>query len=178
MLSVTDPMGGQTFVSYEKDGVGMASYQTAEGYVWSYAYDPAGRCMLVQGEESRLDYAYNHLDYPVRVTDALGHTTKYRYDHLCNLTKRVLPNQYDRVLEDGVGTEYVYDEMDELICRIDPLGNVFATPGIWRKTSAGKYIRSAMIQRRGGRRYPLCVRCRGSPHSDTLPRRGNGAHPV
>ena len=64
----------------------------------------------------------------MRVTDALGHTTKYRYDHLCNLTKRVLPNQYDRVLEDGVGTEYVYDEMDELICRIDPLGNVFATP--------------------------------------------------
>ena len=128
MLSVTDPRGGQTFVSYEKDGVGMASYQTAEGYVWSYAYDPAGRCMLVQGEESRLDYAYNHMDYPVRVTDALGHTTKYRYDHLCNLTKRVLPNQYDRALEDGVGTEYVYDEMDELICRIDPLGNVFATP--------------------------------------------------
>ena len=60
MLSVTDPMGGQTFVSYEKDGVGMASYQTAEGYVWSYAYDPAGRCMLVQGEESRLTMPKSH----------------------------------------------------------------------------------------------------------------------
>lgn len=128
LLSVTDPRGGRSLAAYGKEGTGMISYRTPEGYLWQYGYDEAGRCMSVQGEESRLDYAYNQMDYPVMVTDAMGHTTKYKYDRFCNITKLVLPNQYDRKRADGAGTEYVYDAMDGLICRIDPLGNVFATP--------------------------------------------------
>ncbi|MFR4350182.1 MAG: RHS repeat-associated core domain-containing protein [Roseburia sp.] len=127
VLSTTDPRGGESLARYEKEGAGMVSYRTPEGFLWQYDYDEAGRCMAVRGEESRLDYAYNQMDCPVMVTDALGHTTKYKFDRLCNITKLVSPNQYDSRRGDGAGTEYIYDAMDELICRIDALGNIFAT---------------------------------------------------
>lgn len=126
ILSVIDPRGGKSRAGYDKKGSGMVFYRTPEGYEWQYVYDPAGRCMSIRGEEGELQYAYNQLDYVARVTDALGNTTRYEYDGLCNLTGIMRPNQYARLNSDPKRMRYIYDAMDELICRIDPLGNVYA----------------------------------------------------
>lgn len=128
LLSVTDPRGAISRASYAQEGMGMVSFLTAEGYEWKYQYDRAGRCICVKGEEGCLEYAYNEMDKPVLVTDALGHTVCYVYDGQGNLIKRVAPNQYNHKEGNGAGTQYLYDAMDKLICRIDPLGNAYATP--------------------------------------------------
>ena len=126
ILSIIDPRGGKSQARYEEKGTGMVFYQTPEGYEWQYAYDPAGRCMAVKGEEGGLEYAYNQMDYVARVTDALGNTTRYEYDGLCNLIGVMRPNQYAQLNSNPKRMRYIYDAMDELICRIDPLGNVYA----------------------------------------------------
>ncbi len=68
------------------------------------------------------------MDYIIREVDPLGNTTKYFYDMLRNITKVVLPNQYDDKTGDEAGTRYLYDAMDEVIQWTDPLGTIYAIP--------------------------------------------------
>ena len=126
ILSLTDPRGNHSTVTYQNAGGGIQSFTTAEGAVFQYTYDEAGRCMSVTNELGRTEYAYNHMDYRTMVVDPLGNTTKYFFDMLCNITKIIQPNHYDKKVGDGVGTRFIYDALDEQIQRIDPLGNVYA----------------------------------------------------
>lgn len=127
IICVKDPRGNQVEITYQEEEGNIASIVTAEGSKVWYSYDEAGRCMSVTDEMGRTTYAYNSMDYTAWEIDALGNTTKYFYDMLCNITKVVLPNQYDEKTGNGAGTRYIYDAMDEVIQQIDPLGNVYAT---------------------------------------------------
>ena len=127
IICVKDPRGNQVEITYRENEGSMASFVTAEGSKVRYSYDEAGRCMSVTDEMGQTTYAYNSMDYAAWEIDALGNTTKYFYDMLCNITKVVLPNQYDEKTGNGAGTRYIYDAMDEIIQQIDPLGNVYIT---------------------------------------------------
>ena len=129
---VTD-QNGNAYVHNYYDMDGRVTRQTlsvtsAEGITVRFTYDAAGRCMSVEDGLGTKEYAYNQMDHMTRETDALGNTTKYFYDMLCNITKIVRPNQYDDKTGDGAGIRYVYDAMDEVTQWTDPLGNVYATP--------------------------------------------------
>ena len=129
---VTD-QNGNAYVHNYYDMDGRVTRQTlsvtsAEGITVRFTYDAAGRCMSVEDGLGRTEYAYNRMDHMTRETDALGNTTKYFYDMLCNVIKVVRPNQYDDKTGDGAGIRYVYDAMDEVTQWTDPLGNVYATP--------------------------------------------------
>ena len=128
IISVEDARGNQVQFTYKNNEGGMASVTTAEGITIRFTYDAAGRCMSVTDGFGKTEYAYNQMDHITREVDPLGNTTKYFYDMLCNITKIVLPNQYDDKTGDGIGTRYLYDAMDEVVQWIDPLGAVYATP--------------------------------------------------
>ena len=128
IIAVEDAEGNRVQFTYKDNEGGMASVTTAEGITIRFTYDRAGRCMSVTDGLGRTEYAYNQMDHITREVDPLGNTTKYFYDMLCNITKVVLPNQYDDKTGDGAGTRYLYDAMDEVIQWTDPLGNVYATP--------------------------------------------------
>ena len=127
MTAIITPNGGKLVYSYADNQSEPVSFSTAEGAVFRYTYDGAGRRMSILNDRGEIHFSYNNLDYRTQITDALGNITKYTFDMLCNLTKIVRPNQYNPQLGDGEGTRFVYDEMDEQIQRIDPLGNVLAT---------------------------------------------------
>ena len=127
MTAIITPNGGKLVYSYADNQSGPVSFSTAEGAVFRYTYDGAGRRMSILNDRGEIHFTYNNLDYRTQVTDALGNITKYTFDMLCNLTKIVRPNQYNPQLGDGDGTRFVYDEMDEQVQRIDPLGNILAT---------------------------------------------------
>ncbi len=127
MTAIITPNGGRLVYTYEDNQSEPVSFSTAEGAVFRYTYDGAGRRMSILNDRGEIHFSYNNLDYRTQITDALGNITKYTFDMLCNLTKIVRPNQYNPQLGDGEGTRFVYDEMDEQIQRIDPLGNVLAT---------------------------------------------------
>lgn len=127
MTVIITPNGGKLVYTYENNQSEPVSFSTAEGAVFRYTYDGAGRRMSILNDRGEIHFSYNNLDYRTQITDALGNITKYTFDMLCNLTKIVRPNQYNPQLGDGEGTRFVYDEMDEQIQRIDPLGNVLAT---------------------------------------------------
>ncbi len=127
MTAIITPNGGKLVYSYADSQSEPISFNTAEGAVFRYTYDGAGRRMSILNDRGEIHFSYNNLDYRTQITDALGNITKYTFDMLCNLTKIVRPNQYNPQLGDGDGTRFVYDEMDEQIQRIDPLGNVLAT---------------------------------------------------
>ncbi len=128
ITAVEDAEGNRVQFTYKDNEGGMASVTTAEGITIRFTYDAAGRCMSVTDGLGTTEYAYNQMDHITREVDPLGNTTKYFYDMLCNITKVVLPNQYDDKTGDGAGTRYVYDAMDEVVQWTDPLGNVYATP--------------------------------------------------
>lgn len=137
MTAMISPNGGRWSYAYKGGCSEPNTFTTPEGAVFRYAYDEAGRRMSISGDQGEVRFAYNNLDYRTQVTDALGNITKYFFDMLCNLTKVVLPNQYNERSGDGDGTRYVYDDMDGQILRIDPLGNVLATP----RDAAGNVIK-------------------------------------
>ena len=125
MISVEDARGNQVQFTYKNNEGGMASVTTGEGITIRFTYDAAGRCMSVTDGFGKTEYAYNQMDHITREVDPLGNTTKYFYDMLCNITKIVLPNQYDDKIGDGIGIRYLYDAMDEVVQWIDPLGAVY-----------------------------------------------------
>ena len=127
MTAIITPNGGKLVYTYEGSQSEPVSFCTAEGAIFRYTYDGAGRRMSILNDRGEIHFTYNNLDYRTQITDALGNITKYTFDMLCNLTKIVRPNQYNPQLGDGDGTRFVYDEMDEQVQRIDPLGNVLAT---------------------------------------------------
>ena len=143
-----DAEGNKVQFTYKDSEGGMASMTTAEGITVRFTYDAAGRCMSVEDGLGRTEYAYNQMDHMTRETDALGNTTKYFYDMLCNVIKVVRPNQYDDKTGDGAGTRYVYDAMDEVTQWTDPLGNVYATLRDLEENVIKEINPTAMMRRR------------------------------
>ena len=128
MVAAIDGNGNRTRYSYQGMSGKAASVVMPEGTTFAYSYDAAGRCMSITGEMGMVQFGYTNLNLQSMRIDALGNTTKYFYDMLGNLTKVVLPNQYNSQIGDGIGVQYSYDAMDHQILSIDPVGNIVATP--------------------------------------------------
>lgn len=128
MISCTDERGHSTQYIYRGNQSDPARVITPGGDSFDYEYDQAGRNMAIVSPLGRKEYAYNNIDYRTMEIDALGNTTKYEYDKLCNLVKEIRPNQYNEKTNAGKAWRYVYDAMDEVEKRISPLGHTIATP--------------------------------------------------
>lgn len=128
MVAAIDGNGNRTRYSYQGMSGKAASVVMPEGTTFDYSYDAAGRCMSITGEMGMVQFGYTNLNLQSMRIDALGNTTKYFYDMLGNLTKVVLPNQYNGQIGDGIGFQYSYDAMDHQVLSIDPVGNIVATP--------------------------------------------------
>lgn len=128
MVAAIDGNGNRTRYCYEGMSGKVASVDMPEGASFDYSYDAAGRCMSITGEMGVVQFGYTNLNLQSMRIDALGNTTKYFHDKLGNLTKIVLPNQYNDQIGDGAGFQYSYDAMDNQVLSIDPVGNIVATP--------------------------------------------------
>lgn len=128
MVAAIDGNGNRTKYCYQGMSGKVASIDMPEGTSFDYSYDAAGRCMSITGEMGMVQFGYTNLNLQSMRIDALGNTTKYFYDMLGNLTKVVLPNQYNGQIGDGIGFQYSYDAMDHQVLSIDPVGNIVATP--------------------------------------------------
>ncbi len=124
LLSVEDANHHCRKYSYDTS-FGMPSHiMGAEGEQVFYEYDKAGRKMSQNDGAGVTRYAYNHFDYITSETDALGNTTRYSYDRLCNLTNMIRPIGYQEKTNEGI--HYEYDDMNHLVRTVDELGNVVA----------------------------------------------------
>ena len=128
MISMTDGNGNETRFTYWENSGRIASVVTPEGDTFQYTYDQVEQCMSIQSVLGMVQFGYTPLGARAMETDALGNTTRYRYDLLSNLIAKVMPNQYDEESGDGSAYRYEYDAMDHRVSSADPLGNVFATP--------------------------------------------------
>lgn len=128
MISMTDGNGNVTRFTYWENSGRIASVVTPEGDTFQYTYDQVEQCMSIQSVLGMVQFGYTPLGARAMETDALGNTTRYRYDLLSNLIAKVMPNQYDEESGDGSSYQYEYDAMDHRVSSSDPLGNVFATP--------------------------------------------------
>ena len=128
MISMTDGNGNKTRFTYWENSGRIASVVTPEGDTFQYTYDQIEQCMSIQSVLGMVQFGYTPLGARAMETDALGNTTRYRYDLLSNLIAKVMPNQYDEESGDGASYQYEYDAMDHRVSSSDPLGNVFATP--------------------------------------------------
>ena len=128
MVAAIDGNGNRTRYCYQGMSGKVASVDMPEGSSFDYSYDAAGRCMSISGEMGVVQFGYTNLNLQSMRVDALGNTTRYFYDKLGNLTKIVLPNQYNDQTGDGEGFQYSYDAMDHQVLSIDPAGNIAATP--------------------------------------------------
>ena len=57
-----------------------------------YTYDKAGRNMVVKNEFGSIHYGYNAVDFVTKEEDEEGNETRYDYDRMCNLIRKVSPN--------------------------------------------------------------------------------------
>lgn len=122
MLTHTDANGNTITRSYQTSFSSATRYVGAEGETYSYEYDEAGRLMAVITESGRRSFGYNTMDYQTHYVDELGNTTRFHYDASNNLIKEILPEQFEPETENGAGTSYIYDEMDDLIEVTDATG--------------------------------------------------------
>ncbi|MBQ2802104.1 MAG: hypothetical protein IJF03_12060 [Lachnospiraceae bacterium] len=138
MLSETDPEGNETIYTYETDFAMYSIRKNAEGTELRYTYDKAGRNMMVENEFGTLHYGYNDVDFVTKEEDEEGNETRYDYDRLCNLIRKVSPNARATGTATGTSTlsgtgtatipptRYEYDDMDCLIREISPMGRIKA----------------------------------------------------
>ena len=124
----TDSKGDQTRFTYWENSGQIASVTMPEGDTFFYTYDKTEQCMSIQSGMGTVEFGYTPLGARALEIDALGNTTRYRYDLLSNLTSMTRPNQYDPNRDGGASYRYEYDAMDHLIRTTDPVGSVFATP--------------------------------------------------
>jgi len=128
MTTMTDGNGNQTEYAYWEKSGKISDITTAEGACFRYTYNELAQCMSIQSDMGTARFGYTALGARALETDALGNTTRYRYDFLSNLIAQVLPNQYDPEKGENLCYRHEYDAMDHRVCSTDPSGNVYATP--------------------------------------------------
>ncbi|MCM1221694.1 MAG: hypothetical protein NC548_45205, partial [Lachnospiraceae bacterium] len=132
-----DRNGGETSRIYDREGnettytyqTGFALYsamRNAEGTEIRYAYDKAGRNMVVENEFGSVRYGYNDADFVTKEEDEEGNETRYDYDRMCNLIRRTSPGRRGSGALREHTTRYEYDDLDRLVRETSPMGRVKA----------------------------------------------------
>lgn len=123
-LSMTDPAGVVTTYSYDGDGNLLAEVQDAGdsthlNLLTRYTWDAQGHKLSVtygRGDEACTTlYAYDGLGRLLSETDGAGHQRIYSYDANGNLTRLIDA--------EGRVTYYVYNEANEKVFTVRPLGD-------------------------------------------------------
>jgi len=123
LIERVDPEGNVTEFEYEDHHIDKPTViRDAEGNVFKYKYDKAGRMLSITTSYGTVEYTYNEINKVTKKVDALDNVTQMEYDMMGNLVKKILPGNKD----DGAQYEFYYDDMDRLVKTIDPLKNVMA----------------------------------------------------
>ncbi|MFJ7771827.1 DUF6531 domain-containing protein [Streptomyces sp. NPDC097107] len=137
LTEIRDSSGLPLKLTYD-DRSRITSWTDREGYWYRFAYDDQDRCVGGEGTDGllRCTIAYDSEHRETRYTDALGHTTKYRWNHRYQLlaetdqlghTTRYEWDRYDRLLArtdaGGRTTRYTYDELGAPTAVIRPDGH-------------------------------------------------------
>lgn len=124
ILSMTDSLGNTEKYTYDLPISRPTKYITSTGNVIRYTYDNAGRLIEVEDELGKKSYGYNNLGQRIIVRDEEGNATRFYYDNMANLVKKIRPNAYDVLSDDGEGTVYEYDVWENLTRVIYPDGGI------------------------------------------------------
>ncbi|MEN6460939.1 MAG: X2-like carbohydrate binding domain-containing protein [Syntrophomonas sp.] len=114
LISTTDPLGHTTTLSYDPAGR-LISITDALSNTVSNSYDPAGNLIGIKNSDdvTILSQAFNNLNLPTSITDALGNATTKSYDNLRQVTSIADPK--------GQVSNYSYDQLNHLTSGTDPL---------------------------------------------------------
>ncbi|MEU8744520.1 DUF6531 domain-containing protein [Streptomyces parvulus] len=117
LTEIHDSSGLPLKLTYD-DRSRITSWTDREGYWYRFAYDDGDRCVGGEGTDGylRCHVGYDAERRETRYTDALGHTTKYQWNHLYQLLAETDPL--------GHTTQYEWDRYDRLLARTDARGRV------------------------------------------------------
>ncbi|MDR6553468.1 RHS repeat-associated core domain-containing protein [Paenibacillus qinlingensis] len=132
LQSQTDAQGNRIQYTYDYDGKPTKKTNALQAAT-QYRYDFKGN--LVEEENAKgvsTFYGYDELDRLIRkktaAADGSFAMTRYIYDAVGNLTKQVLPNDYEAAMDNAssvdtmVGSSYVFDAMNRRTSTISPDG--------------------------------------------------------
>ncbi len=102
---------------YEKSSGGVCKASTSTVIrTTAYQYDKAGNLIKKTDCNGKsIEYIYDVNNRLISVVDKVGNKSRVFYDEEGNRIKEILPQNYDIVTDDGLGTTYVYDTMNRLV---------------------------------------------------------------
>lgn len=119
-LTATDWRGHTTVYTYDAHGNRASMTEAAgtpEQRTTAYLYDATGNHLQTIDPLGRTTtYQYDALDRLVRVTDALGQSTRFTYDHRGN--RIAVTDRHGHV------STFAYDSRNRLVRSTDPLGQI------------------------------------------------------
>lgn len=120
----TDANGHQETYTYDSGFWESTVFTTASGSEYLHRLDSAGRCVAIEDADGESTYAYTCYDLLGMETDPLGHTTRYLYDNVSDLTGMVRPNQHTLNMSEEKMETYKNDAFHRRISRTDCTGAV------------------------------------------------------
>ena len=119
-----DANGHQETYTYDSGFWESTVFTTASGSEYLHRLDSAGRCVAIEDADGESTYAYTCYDLLGMETDPLGHTTRYLYDNVSDLTGMVRPNQHTLNMSEEKMETYKNDAFHRRISRADCTGAV------------------------------------------------------
>lgn len=116
LAAVFDSSGAPQRFTYD-DHARLTGWVDRNEHWYRYTYDDEGRAVRGEGSGGVLNavFSYDPGNRRTLVTDALGHTTTHRYNELDQIVERVDPL--------GAVTRFEWDAHDRLLARTNPLGH-------------------------------------------------------
>ena len=124
VTAFTDANGHQETYTYDSGFWESTAFTTAAGSEYLHRLDRAGRCVAIEDADGESTYAYTCYDLLSMETDPLGHTTRYLYDNVSDLTGMVRPNQHTLNMSEEKMETYKNDAFHRRISRTDCTGAV------------------------------------------------------
>ncbi|MCY9528238.1 DUF6531 domain-containing protein [Paenibacillus alvei] len=143
LLKLVTPEGYETEVSYDRADrivqISRRPSKTAKASSVYFKYDHAGNVLEeTDTNGNRVLYGYDVMNRRIRIVGKQGDTTRLFYDKNGQVVKHVAPNQYNKLTDDGEGTNYQYDAMQRLTEVRDAYGHIVERN---RYNAAGELMR-------------------------------------